>query len=260
MDRRAFLALSGAALFAGCSGDDGNPDYQSQSPSPTKGGGGNGGGNGGETEGEKETATATEEPTDTATATAEIGFTDKSFEKIEGEYRTEAVMTGAIANQGESIAGYVEAVAKFYDSEGSLKETTTDTLLDLGAGETWELWIPYIGDAAEISDGKLEGSYEQRSTANKPSTVELVEHSLKPPEDEYSGPRVVGKAKNNGGDLSYLEARAKFYADNGNVLASGIDNITNFSGGETWGFEITFSAYNSDWGDRVSKHKVALSR
>lgn len=256
MDRRRYLELLATlsiAGIAGCSGED-EPDYQTTAPDQ-----GNADGNGNATTDTTGTPEDDGEAESTPTSEPELALTGQSFEKVEGDYSTDAAMTGTIANQGETIAGYVEATATFYDTDGAVVDTTTTNLLDLESGETWELWAPYLGDASDAADGELEASYKPGSTATQPSEVELTDHSLEEPKDEYSGPRVVGKAQNNGDDLRYLEARAKFYAENGNVLASGIDNITELGGGDTWKFEITYSGYNSDWESRVNKHKVTLS-
>lgn len=253
MDRRRYLELAttlSIAGIAGCSGDE--PEYQTTDPD-------HGGSDDESTATEASTADGERETESTPTPEPELALTSESFERVEGDYSTDAAMTGMIENRGETIAGYVEATATFYDEDGSVVDTTTTNMLDLASGETWELWAPYLGDATEVVDGKLEADYQPGSTAAQPSDVDLVEHSLAEPKDEYSGPRVIGKAQNNGGDLRYLEARAKFYADNGNVLSSGIDNITDLGGGDTWKFEVPFSGYNSDWESRITEHKVALS-
>lgn len=81
------------------------------------------------TEGESETETATSGATGAK-------ITDNEFTVIEGEFSSEAVMTGLIENTGDSPIDYLEAAVTFYDEEGIVLGSGFTNVTDLPAGET----------------------------------------------------------------------------------------------------------------------------
>ena len=134
-------------------------------------------------------------------------------------------------------------------------------LAGLDSGQVWQVYVPYLGDKSEVADGELSIS---DATAGEipdpPDSVELLEDSLEPPADEFSGPIVVGRAENTGDStIGYLEAAATFIADSGNVLGSSFTNVTDLPAGETWSFEIEFTSYSTDAGDDVSDYELYLT-
>lgn len=258
MNRRRYLAALGAATaLAGCASFDDSetetdpetngtsrPDADTATDSPSA------------SPTDSETPTATDEPP----APADVAVAAQYYKETRRGESTEAVVGGELQNRGEQTAGTVQASGKFYDDDGALVDTTVTELLDLAGGETWAVWLPFRDDAADIADGTLEATFEPGSDIETPASVSLDGHSLKDASSGSRPPRVTGEARNEGEELSYLEARVKFYDADGVVLASGTDHVNNVGAGETWAFEVVFDAYNDDWADRVDSHRVALSR
>jgi hypothetical protein len=78
--------------------------------------------------------------------------------------------------------------------------------------------------------------------------IELLSHELvRENEGEPSETvKVEGEAENvSGGELSYAEVEVKFYE--GDTLAeSSLDNISGWSAGETWAFEVQYPGIGED--------------
>lgn len=99
------------------------------------------------TEGESETEAETETGAETETATSGATgakITDNEFTVIEGEFSSEAVMTGLIENTGDSPIDYLEAAVTFYDEEGIVLGSGFTNVTDLPAGETWSFEVEFI--------------------------------------------------------------------------------------------------------------------
>lgn len=70
--------------------------------------------------------------------------------------------------------------------------------------------------------------------------------------------RVAGTAKNTTDEqLSYVEVRAKFYDDDGALLDSSLDNVTDLGPGERWRFEVPYPGIGED-AAAVARYKVAV--
>jgi len=61
-----------------------------------------------------------------------------------GEYGN-VIVEGQAKNVGGSNLAYAEVRVKFYDSAGSLIDTSLDNINDLGANETWNFEVFYLG-------------------------------------------------------------------------------------------------------------------
>lgn len=273
MDRRRCLTAigtAGASLIAGCSGGDGSS------------GGGNGGSGGnsttgsgggtttaGSTTGSKttqgsETTQQTSDSTTTGTETSSNGDAASALEISgteleEGEFDIGVV--GEIENTGDQRLAYVEATATFRNDAGDVLDTTMTNLAGLESGQIWETYVPYLGDKSEVAEGELSISDAVAGEIPEPpDAVELLEDSLEPPADDFSGPKVTGRAENTGDStIGYLEAAATFVAENGNVLGSGFTNVTDLPAGETWSFEIEFTSYSTEVSDDVSDYELYLT-
>ena len=86
------------------------------------------------------------------------------------------------------------------------------------------------------------GSQSDLSVAS--SSFEMVDSGLGPE------PVMIGEVENTGdGAFSYVEATAKFFNDDGNVLDTSLDNMRGLSGGETWALYIPFPGMGEDASD-----------
>jgi len=55
---------------------------------------------------------------------------------------------------------------------------------------------------------------------------------------------IFGRIKNNGGSDTSAEITANFFNDNGEMVGSNFDIISNLPAGEVWKFEIWFGFYD----------------
>ena len=256
MRRRNYLATLTAAL-AGCStSESGTPNYDSSAKTTTDGS--SGATDAGSTDGGR-SATETETATETATGSATV--VSQKFVSKETDIGTTKAMTGEVKNEGDGRLSYVEVTATFENADGDVLETSMTNVLDLGPGETWEVWVEYPGDGSSAASGSIEVSdASQWTSSKKPESVELGSHELVRPDGQFSSPYVTGEAENTGEEaLDYLEARVKFYAKNGNVLYSTFTNVTGLGAGQTWQFKLEFLSTNSDWESRLGEYAVALA-
>jgi len=69
---------------------------------------------------------------------------------------------------------------------------------------------------------------------------------------------VEGRAENTSDEsFSYVEVRARFYNENGDLLESFLDNINDFGAGQTWAFEIMYPAFGED-AQEVADYDIAV--
>ena len=277
MDRRDYLtsiaALSGGLVLAGCSGGSSGNNNSSggNTGSGGSGGGSNASGSGsgstqsdGESTDQPDEQTEMESGTDSESATARQSSTGSdaveiaNSEIVEGDMETGVV--AEVTNTGDTRLAYVEIEAIFRNDAGDVLDSDFTNVVGLEGGQTWEAYISYLGEesvaeaevnVADTTAGELE---------SPPKGVKLVEDNLEPPEDEFGSAKVVGRAK-NGSDstVDYLQAAVSFVAENGNLLGSGSDNITNLPAGETWKFEAEYLAIAPDKPSEPDDYTVTLT-
>ncbi len=61
------------------------------------------------------------------------------------------MVTGTARNVSSSNLSYAEIRVKWYDSAGTLLETSLDNINDLGPGETWRFEVIYFGSEKNVS-------------------------------------------------------------------------------------------------------------
>jgi hypothetical protein len=277
MDRRNYLAsvaaLSGGLVLAGCSGGSSGNNSSGGGNSSSGGSDGesnaSGSGSGstqsnGESTGQSDEQTEMESGDDSDSATASQSSTGSDAVKIansevvEGDFETGVVAD--VTNTGDTRLAYVEIEAIFRNDAGDVLDSDFTNVVGLEGGQTWEAYISYLGEesvaeaevnVADTTAGELE---------SPPKGVKLVEDNLEPPEDEFGSAKVVGRAK-NGSDstVDYLQAAVSFVAENGNLLGSGSDNITNLPAGETWKFEAEYLAIAPDKPSEPDDYTVTLT-
>lgn len=252
MRRRQYLTLIGAASIAGCTGDG---TESIDTPEPTESGPG-------ETEAATEpssedTSTASETETET---TAERGEADVRIGETElrvddGQFSTDVFVEAEIVNQGSAPSGQVTLMVDWQTENGDFLDTAEETLVSIGAGETWLARVYYFGTQADqIDDFEASGEFEE-TPPSVPNGVELLESQLNVEDDDII---VTGRVENGtGAELSYLEAHGKLYDDDGNVLQSAWTNETDIPTGGTWAFEV--NALQTDRWSAVADHEVVLS-
>lgn len=240
MKRRELLGVIGAGVLAGCvSGEvaDSQPDETNQSD---------------------ENATADGEDEGLV---AEATVTGSELATREADDRTEAAATGTIENTGDVRLGAVTAVGKFFDADGQLLSSAMWDIRDLEVGEVWEPWIPYSESAEKVAEVELSVT---QATAHgwtvSPDGLVLESHDVQVPTDDHAMPRVVGEVANETEtDASNVQARPKIYAENGNLLETGIKTTQQLGAGETWQFDVQVHFNNPDWKDRIGDSDVTLT-
>lgn len=116
----------------------------------------------------------------------------------------------------------------------------------------------YPGDGEEdgVASGEVSVADQSSFSMEAPSGVELLDQEIQEGEFDVS---LVGQVENTGDDLEYLEAVAKFYNGDGNVVATGLDNVRNVGSGETWQFEISYASTDPTAPDVPPDYAVTLS-
>lgn len=278
MDRRDYLssiaALSGGLVFAGCSGSSGGNNSTSGG-SGTNGSGSESGPtqsssettneSGDQTESDEQTAepeteaeTDTESETSTQTSAGSEAVEVANTEIVEGDMETG--VAAEVTNTGNTRLSYVEVEAIFRNDAGDVIDSNFTNVVGLESGQTWEVYVSYLGDET-LADAELSvADTTAGELAPPPEGVELVEDSLEPAQDEFSSPKVVGRAENgSNSSVDYLQAAVSFVAESGNLLGSGSANISNLPAGETWRFEVEYLAIAPDKPDEPNDYTVTLT-
>jgi hypothetical protein len=184
----------------------------------------------------------------------------RSFEKRETQFSTNAEMHGKIKNTArDGELSYLAAEAVFTDSSGNVVDRSVESI-GLSAREVWDVVVPYLGDASDAASGKLTitESHAGRSPI-PPANITVIEDSLEEPDEELEPPKVVGELRNTGtAELSFLEASAKFYAENGNVLGENSATVTGLPAGKSWSFEVPFYAHSTERAERIAEYELSL--
>lgn len=280
MDRRNYLtsiaALSGGLVLAGCSSSSGG-NNNSSGGSGTNGSGSGSestqsgsemttGGSGDTTESDEQTAaeSETEEGTETGSETStQTSVGSEAVEVANTEVVESDMETGVAAevtNTGDTRLSYVEVEAIFRNDAGDVLDSNFTNVVGLESGQTWETYVSYLGTES-VADAELNVADTTASElAPPPEGVELVEDSIEPAQDEFSSPKVVGRAENgSNSSVDYLQAAVSFVAESGNLLGSGSANISNLPAGETWRFEVDYLAIAPDKPDEPDDYTVTLT-
>lgn len=251
MDRRQFLASmgTGMVLLAGCTSEGEEPAYETEKT----GGSSDSGESGQELTSTTEADTEKEEE---GTGEAKATVLGSELTKEEGEFSTDVYVMGEIENTGDTRLGYVEASAKFYDGEENLVDTGMSNMIDLAPDEIWEPYVSYLGsDADQIESHEMLVEYREFLSSQNLENAELVDHELEVSEDEAI---VTGHVENTGdSSLDYVEARAKFYSKEGNVIGTAMTNVTDLGAGETWKFDASMILF--DGMSEVDSHKAMIT-
>lgn len=250
------VALS--ALFAGCSSDSTNDTEEMDGGTRDDGENGNENGeieNGNENGGDGNGDTTTE-----SAETADLKIVDHELVVEEGHFETYVEAT--VENSGSVPSGSLELQASWYDSDGNYLNNDTGRLKSLGDGETWAARVYCIKTNAEsIADYEIEGEFSE--DAYKPAEdLTLVDSSMNVTENEWGEEELAieGEVRNESdNNQDYVEAIAKVYNGDGNVLGDEYANVTDLRAGETWSFSFDhFFEDVSDRLDEVAEHKILL--
>lgn len=172
--------------------------------------------------------------------------------------RAEAAVTGTIENTGDTLLSLVTVSGKFYNEDDRLLTSSPWDIRDLEPGEVWEPWIPYGGDATAVERVELviTDAISYTRTAY-PDGAAVVSSDVEVPVDDYAMPNVVARIENQSNrSFTYLEARTKIYAENGNLLETGIDSIQKFPSGEEWRVESQVHFRNESRKERIDDHDI----
>lgn len=102
------------------------------------------------------------------------------------------------------------------------------------------LAIASLAGCSEESDEFEGGNGNGDSSDGSSSDVELLSHEAVREDEgtQYESLYVRGEAKNvSGGELDYAEVEVKYFSG-GSLVESNFANISGWSAGETWAFEV----------------------
>jgi hypothetical protein len=230
MRRRQLLVSAGVAALAGCSTGSENGDPTSTSPETTV-------------------------PSQPA---ATVQSEELAVQTV--AQRELACATGEVENTGDSQIGAINLTAEFLDADGSVVTTGVATIRALAPGEVWEPWIQSTESADAIDSISLRVSGLIGLTRTyMPSQFEIESQEIRIPEGESASTRVVGEIRNTGSRVPYADVRPKVYAENGNVMTTGIDSISPFRPGRVWAFDAVTHLFNPSWKDRIDTYEIVVT-
>jgi hypothetical protein len=201
------------------------------------------------------TPTATPSPTATATEATGAEIVIQSHELVTDDsgYSTEKYVAVTVENTGRSSSGKVTLEVEWYDDGENFLDSSTERLATLGGGETWKARVYKLTDASAVADYEISGSFETEPP-NLPEDIELLGSTLHVEDD----PAVTGRAENNSGEeVDYIEAIAKLYDSQGNVLASEFTNQNGVPESTVWKFSIEWFGFERT--DTVKSHETLLN-
>lgn len=252
MKRRAFLATTATIPLAGCSltpggtEDSGGAFDDSDEPDDSP----------------DADPTSPAETTPADRAVNDLSVTDVAFIPTEENRTSFAGATALVTNTSQVQLGAVTVLGKFYDSSDNLITTGRAGIRAFAPEETWEPWIRVPREANDTERVELVVSDAVPLSRDiSPPGFVVTESTLQVPSAGQSGPLVAGQvSRTNDEGESYLLARPKVYAENGNLLGTGIKQVAEFAPGETWEFNIPVTLWNWGWKDRLTDHKVVLTQ
>lgn len=228
LSRRRYLTLAGAALIAGCNTG--------------------------------ETADPTPAPADTQTDERgpEATITSEQLSRVERQGWEQIGATGSVENTGSAYLGWVQVTAEFFDGGALLTSGSTD-MRSLAPGEVWEPWVRYVDRDVAVESAELRVSRATAKSRTHDPEQLSADTDLRIPQNAPTQTRVVGEVSNTGDAISYLEARPKVYAANGNVIATGIQTLQGVGAGESRTIDVVTPIVNPEWADRAADHTVVLA-
>jgi hypothetical protein len=177
------------------------------------------------------------------------------------QFSANAVVYGKIKNTSDTeMLTYLVVKAEFLDGAGKIVDTSFESVRNFPPDEIWEVAIPALGDASEVESANL--SIETAITGVEPvppRNITLLEEKFETSESDLEPPKVVGRMENTGTEeLPYLEADAKFYAENGNLLGDAADSVTGLDPNQVWEFSIELEAYSNEIANRADSFKLSF--
>ncbi|QLG28706.1 hypothetical protein HUG10_14660 [Halorarum halophilum] len=157
----------------------------------------------------------------------------------EGEFGTDVYVTASLENVGGAPSGAVEVTVDWYDEAGDYLDNGYAYLNSLDSGEVWAARVYFLGtDAERVSDYEVTGEYDTAPPRMNPDGLRLLESDLRIDGDEAL---VSGRVANErDGAVSYVEANAKIYDDNGVVIGGEWTNVADLPAGEVWAFDVSW--------------------
>jgi hypothetical protein len=177
------------------------------------------------------------------------------------QFSANAAVSGTIKNTSNTeLLTHLVVKAEFVDEGGTVVDTSFESIRNFSPDEIWEAAVPALGDASKVESATL--SIETAVTGVEPvppTNITLLEETFETPESDLEPPKVIGRIENTGTEeLPYLEADAKFYAENGNLLGDATDSVTGLDPNQVWEFNVEFAAYSNEIADRVDSFEVTF--
>lgn len=189
---------------------------------------------------ETETETEQETETETETPAEEVSLTLGDPELVEADlgYTTRPAGQITVENTGNAPSEQVDLTFDWFDDSGEYLASDSTYCHTIGAGEVWQARARPISveNEEDVSDVEVALSGGSSPASLGADGVKLVNSQLRASEDDVI---VRGEAANNrDSSLSYLEAIAKVYDGDGQLITTEFTNETEIASGGTWRFEI----------------------
>lgn len=249
MKRRQFLAVSGIALFAGCSEDESGAGELSEALAEQDEK------NAADTTPEQ-TATSTRQPTtsrppsaqiiDTKLITGASAFGEVPFSVVEVE------------NPGSTHHGTARVQARFYDGNGALIGTRTPSVDIIPPETTWRTYSRYASDdrdEIERVEADISEVYPQHQI-QAPEGATVTESEMVA--DPSTGVTVTGEVEVSGSGIGSLDLYALLYDGEGRYLGAATDSQQDLRSGEAWRFSASaFARVPQDW-PQIEEYQMLL--
>jgi hypothetical protein len=182
------------------------------------------------------------------------------LETSQTPFSTNAAVYAEVENPSTELLTHLEVRADFLNESGEVVDVSFESIRNFAPDEIWEVVVPYLGDASDADSANV--SIETAIVGKEPvppTNITLLEDTLELPDSDLEPPTVTGRIENNGSEeLTYLEADAKFFGQNGHVLGDTTDSVTGLDPNQVWEFAVEFPAYSNEIADRVDSYELAF--
>lgn len=191
----------------------------------------------------------TEEPEE-----PEVVFGDSELLFDDSGLSLDAYAEVVAENIGDAASGQVKVESRWFDEDGNFLGDDTTYLPTLGAEETWIARVKALTvDAEDIERFEITGEFDKEQP-RAPEGMTVKESELEVGEFSASIRGVAENSRDN--EVSYVEAMAKLYDDEDQVIGGDWTNETDIPARTDWRFEIRLT--QSDRPEEAVHHEVHL--
>lgn len=173
------------------------------------------------------------------------------------EYSTDYIGFVEVKNTGTELLTFPTATVKFLSEDGTLLETTEETIFTIKPGQKWEARAMFLGtDAtpAKIKATLDEGTDRNWTEYTPPEELKMSNVQLHTGKE----PSITGKVTNTSKTKVGASAYGMFLKEDGDIVAGGSDRISDLSPGQSWAMNIESLMTNKQLAQKVAKYDLYL--